>query len=49
MSAAPQGQFEALIHLELEALLEPFEKNLMYVIFLCLFVYERNYRERLSE
>lgn len=37
VSAALRGHFKALIHLELEALLEPDEKSLMYVIF-CLFV-----------
>lgn len=38
VSAALQGHFKALIHLELEALLEPVERSLMYVIFVCLFM-----------
>lgn len=45
VSAALQGYLKALIHLELEALLEPLEKSLMHAIFFCLFVYERNYDE----
>lgn len=49
LSAALQEHFMALTHLELETLLETVGKSLVYIIFVVVVVYQRNYHKRLTE